>query len=205
VAAAIQHSPDANSTLKNSSCTFGGAARSESGGNTCERNSSNFGVLQLNQGNLPAEMTAEQYLILPLQRQVDIWAQQVGNSNTTGGYATLANTQQIGGTAVTPGMMAACFQFGPAICRNDIAFMQQNGGACPSVGSGGININTLPRSRWGEANLDGGNQSICSWGQNIQANINKAAAGCTNANCSIDNVGDFPTSSVPEPVTTVIG
>jgi hypothetical protein len=179
VSQAIQNSPYANSTLKSNSCNFGGAAIAESGGNTCSSNGNNFGVLQLTSSNLPAGMSANQYLNLPLQQQVDIWAKQVGNSNTSGGYQTLANNNAIGGTTVTPGMMSACFQFGPGICKNDVAFMQANGGACPTAGNGGVRATggTLAN---GTANLDGNNQSICSWGQSIQNKINQAAATCSN-------------------------
>lgn len=177
IAQAIQNSPTANSTLQSNSCNFGGAGLAESGGNTCESNGNNFGVLQLTRSNLPDGMTPEQYMNLPLQQQVDIWAQQVGNSNTSGGYQLLANNGSIGGAPVTPGMMAACFQFGPGICRNDVSFMQANGGACPSAGNGGVRATSATLSN-GTANLDGNNQSICSWGQAIQNKINQAAATC---------------------------
>jgi len=180
VSQAIQNSPNANSTLKSSSCNFGGAAIAESGGNTCASNGNNFGVLQLTSSNLPAGMSANQYLNLPLQQQVNIWAQQVGNSNTSGGYQTLANNSSIGGAAVTPGMMSACFQFGPGICKSDVAYMQSNGGACPTAGNGGVRATGRTLSN-GTANLDGNNQSICSWGQAIQNKINQAAATCSNS------------------------
>lgn len=179
VSQAIQNSPYANSTLKSSSCNFGGASIAESGGNTCASNGNNFGVLQLTNSNLPAGMSSNQYLNLPLQQQVDIWAKQVGNSNTSGAYQTLANNNSIGGATVTPGMMSACFQFGPGICKNDVAFMQANGGACPAAGNGGVRATGRTLSN-GTANLDGNNQSICSWGQSIQNKINQAAATCAN-------------------------
>ena len=102
----IQNSPTANQTLRSASCVFGGAGVAESGGNSCSSNGNNFGILQLTRSNLPPGMTPEQYLALSPQQQIDIWAQQVGNSNTTGGYQTLANNSSIGGATVTPGMMA---------------------------------------------------------------------------------------------------
>ena len=188
----IQNSPTANQTLRSASCVFGGAGVAESGGNSCSSNGNNFGILQLTRSNLPPGMTPEQYLALSPQQQIDIWAQQVGNSNTTGGYQTLANNSSIGGATVTPGMMAACFQFGPTICRNDINFMQANAGACPTTANGGVTAtrNTLNN---GTANLDGNNQSICSWGGSIQQKIDNAAATCTNA-CPVDtpNYGASP-------------
>jgi len=188
ISQAIQNSPNANSTLKNASCQFGGAGVAESNGNSCSSNGNNFGVLQLTSTNLPANVTSSQYLAMPLQQQVNIWAQQVGNSNSSGGYQTLANANNsggsIGGTPVTAGMMGACFQFGPLICKNDIAAMQQNGGQCPSASNGGV------RATWatladGTASMDGNNQSICSWGKSIQNKINRATATCSNPNAPV--------------------
>jgi len=80
-------------------------------------------------------------------------------------------------------MLAACFQFGPLICKNDLAFMQANGGACPSIGNGGVRATGQTLANGG-ANLDGNNQSICSWGQSIQNKINQAAATCNASNGS---------------------
>jgi hypothetical protein len=202
IADAIRNSPDASDTLKAAACDFGAAALAESGGNTCERNNQNFGVLQLNKNNIPDFLEYNQYLNSSLQDQVDIWARQVGNTNTIGGYQTLVNAMQndstIGGTTPTSGMLAACFQFGSAICQNDINFMRRNGGACPTPQNGGININTLPRSEWSRANLDGNNQSICSWGRAIQNRINATADACKGAQAANCGPGDFfPNSPVP--------
>lgn len=181
VAAAIRNCDSASDTLKSNACNFGGAAMAESGGNTCESNGNNFGVLQLTRGNLPQGMTSDEYLRLPMQQQVCTWAQQVGNSNTRGGYATLANNRDVGGTPVTSGMLMACFQFGQLICKNDIAFLQSHGGACPTAGNGGVRA-TNPTLANGSANLDGNNHSICSWGGAIQNKINQAAASCKPGN-----------------------
>jgi len=184
VAAAITHSTTAGLTLRAAACDFGAAAQVESGGNTCDTNGSNFGILQLNFENLPYGMTAEQYLDLSLQEQVDVWALQVGNANSHGGYEILvaarASGGNVGGAVVTSGMLAACFQFGPGICNNDVKFMEAHGGQCPARDNGGININTLPRHRWREANLDGNSQRICSWGAVIQHNITQLAGTCAN-------------------------
>ena len=139
VAQDIQNCPSANNALKNNACNFGGAAIAEFGGNTCASNGNNFGVLQLTRSNLTdTGYSPSQYLNLSAQSQVCIWAQQVGNSNTSGAYQTLSNSGSINGTPVTAGMLAACFQFGPLICKNDLAFMQANGGACPTAGNGGV-------------------------------------------------------------------
>jgi len=178
ISQAIQNSPYASQALKSSSCTFGGAGIAESGGNTCESNGNNFGVLQLTSSNLPPGTSANQYLNSSLQTQVDTWAKQVGNSNTSGAYQTLANNGQVGGYNVTPGTLAACFQFGPLICKNDVAALQ-SGGACPTSGNGGV-VATGATLRNGTANLDGNGQSICSWGKSIQNKINQAASTCQN-------------------------
>ncbi|MGN8119160.1 hypothetical protein [Labrys sp. 22185] len=197
VSNAIRNSSTANGTLQNASCDFGGAAMAESGGNTCASNGNNFGVLQLTRSNLPAGMTPQQYLNLPLQQQVDIWAQQVGNSNTSGGYGSLVNNASIGGTPVTAGMKAACFQFGPLICKKDIEFMQANNGQCPSAGNGGVRA-TGATLRNGTANLDGNNQSICSWGGAIQGKINQAAATCKSGGSCMVGPGDLPTNTTTQ-------
>ena len=182
ISSAIQSCDAANDTLKNNSCNFGAAAISESGGNTCASNGSNYGVLQLSRSNLNGTgLTPAQYLNIPMQDQVCMWAQSVGNSNTTGAYQTLANNASIGGSTVTSGMLMACFQFGGAICHNDVAFMQSNGGACPSMANGGIIAMGATLAN-GTANLDGNRQSICTWGGNIQNNINQTAASCSSSN-----------------------
>jgi hypothetical protein len=184
VAQDIQNCPSANNALKNNACNFGGTAIAESGGNSCASNGNNFGVLQLTRSNLTnTGYSSSQYLNLSAQQQVCIWAQQVGNSNTSGAYQTLSNSGNINGTPVTAGMLAACFQFGPLICKNDLAFMQANGGACPTNGNGGVRATGQTLSN-GSANLDGNNQSICSWGQSIQNKINQAAATCNASNGS---------------------
>jgi hypothetical protein len=184
VAAAIKISSTATQILRDAACDFGAAAQAESGGSTCAYNSKNFGILQLDIDNFPYGLTSDDYLNLPLQEQVDVWASQVGSSNAGRTYQMLAlfkaNGQTVGGTAVTSGMLAACFQFGPSICKNDVAFMQSRGGQCPTPSNGGVNINDLPRKRQSEASLDGHGFSICSWGGPIQAKIDRFAATCGN-------------------------
>ncbi len=192
ISQAIQNSPNANSALKNASCAFGGIAMGESQGNGCSANRANTGVLQLHNNFVSAAgYTPTSYANLPLQQQVNIWAQQVGNSNTSGSYQTLLNANQngttVGGAPATSGMMAACFQFGPGVCARDVAYMQNNSGACPTAGSGGLNINQNP----GTGNLDGNNQSICSWGKTNQPAINKNAQNCGAAT--------IPTPAAPTP------
>ncbi len=200
IAAAVAASPNANSALKNSSCTWGGAGRSESAGNLCASNGNNFGVLQLNRSNLPPGVTPAAYMAEPLQQQVNTWAAQVGSGNASStGYQTLssaqASGQSVGGTPVSSGMMAACFQFGPAICNNDVAALQSGQ---PCGGTSPVNINSVPGNQR-SATTDGNGQTICSWGGNIQKNINAAAATCANVQCAPVNSAASPTPPIPAP------
>lgn len=186
IANAINSSSTASAALKATACTWGGAGKSESGGNTCSSNGSNFGVLQLSRGNLAASgYTPQQYLALPLQQQVNIWASQAGNAGAgSGSVATIstaaASGQSFGSTPAIQGMAAACVQFGSVICKNDLAALnagQPCGGANPVAAS-----YSVPSSTWTE---DGNGQTICSWGKNIQANINS----CTAAPCPAGSAG----------------
>ena len=186
IANAINSSSTASAALKATACTWGGAGKSESGGNTCSSNGSNFGVLQLSSGNLAGtSYTAQQYLALPLQQQVNVWATQAGNSGAgSGSVATIstaaASGQSFGSTPATQGMAAACVQFGSVICKNDLAALntgQPCGGANPVTAS-----YSVAQSSWTE---DGNGQTICSWGKNIQANINS----CTAAPCPAGSIG----------------
>jgi hypothetical protein len=77
-------------------------------------------------------------------------------------------------------MAAACVQFGSVICKNDLAALnagQPCGGANPVTAK-----YSVPQSSWTE---DGNGQTICSWGSNIQANINS----CTAARCPAGSAG----------------
>jgi hypothetical protein len=194
IANAINSSSTANAALKATACTWGGAGKSESGGNTCSSNGSNFGVLQLSSGNLAGTgYTAQQYLALPLQQQVNVWAMQAGNSGAgSGNVATIstaaASGQSFGSTPATRGMAAACVQFGSVICKNDLAALnagQPCGGASPVPAS-----YSVAQSSWTE---DGNGQTICSWGKNIQANINSCAA----APCPAGSAGAPAVTTAP--------
>jgi hypothetical protein len=180
VSQAIKNSPYASDSLKNSSCTWGGASMAESGGNTCSSNGNNFGVLQLTSKNLPAGMTSSQYLSLPLQQQVDIWIQRAGPSSQGNAFNTVNGDvgTSINGYPITSGTAAACAQFGALICSKDLASLKVTG-QCPSQGNGGVRATNATLAN-GTANLDGNWQSICSWGKVIQAKID--ASGCTNGN-----------------------
>ena len=83
--------------------------------------------------------------------------------------------QSPGSVRVTFGIVAACFQFGPTICNNDVTTLL---GGEPCGGANPININRVrhnPRA----ATTDGNGQTICSWGGGVQASIDVGAATTT--------------------------
>jgi hypothetical protein len=171
IADMIRASPTAPQIVKDNADLFGATAIAESGGNTLDRNGQNGGLLQLDKQHIKDVLgdtaTVQDYTLLDGQTQIDKWAEATASEWNYPGMKTLLaankNGDAIGGAKVTPGMVAACFQFGPAICQNDIAYMKANGGACPDK-STGVNINTLSGSGQKNASLDGNGQSICSWG-----------------------------------------
>lgn len=177
IAAAVAASSIANPDLKSSASVWGAVGVAESQGDLCASNGYAFGVLQLARINLPPRMAPADYLAQSLQQQVDIWA-EFGNRNTFSiGYQVLvaaaARAASIGPVAITSGMVAACFQFGPTICNNDVAALQSG---APCGGAHPVNINRVARNP-GAATTDGNGQSICSWGGGgIQANIDAGAA-----------------------------
>jgi hypothetical protein len=131
----------------------------ESGGNTCAANSCCVGIGQLNvntsAGGLDLSqygMTRSQYQNADLQTQINIWSVQANMNTQSSGYQTLNNAYQNGqpldGTPVTPGMLAACEQFGAAVCNHNVSSLQSTG-ACGSYTDG---------------NGHTGGQTICSWG-----------------------------------------
>lgn len=199
IADAIRNSPNTNGAMQSTSCIWGGAAITESGGNTCASNGNNFGVLQLTRGNLPDGMSPSEYMALSLQEQVDIWAEQT-TANFGSGYQALAAAQasggSIGGVQVTEGMLAACYQFGPVICNNNVRSLQ-NGQACAGAGiraTGGSN-GTLAN---GTATLDGNGHSICSWGRAINNQIASNAKSCETCKPEDGNAVPSPSPSADD-------
>ena len=194
IAEAIRNSPNTNAAMQSTSCIWGGAAIAESGGNTCASNGNNFGVLQLTRGNLPDGMSPSEYLALSLQEQVNVWAEQT-TANFGSGYQALAAAQasggSIGGVQISEGMLAACYQFGPVICNNNVQALQ-NGQACSGAGiraTGGRN-GTLAN---GTATLDGNGHSVCSWGKAINNQIASNAKNCEE--CKSDDGSSVPSPS----------
>ena len=117
------------------------------------------------------------YLNSDLQTQINGWA-SVANSNASGsGYQTLLaaynSGQPIGGQTVTPGLLAACEQFGPGVCNSNVASLQKSG-AC-----GGA--------------ADGNGQTICSWGQATDRQAAKQNCTMNRQNGVVQcGPGDFP-------------
>lgn len=166
------------------------------------RESGNTGVLQLNNKSIAAAgYTPQQYGSLPLQQQVNIWAQQVGNGNTSGAYGTLTNSlgSSINGVPITQGTLAACFQFGPVICKNDLATIQANG-SCPAKGSGctaspaGANRGNGTFCGASSAQLDDNGLSICTYAPKIQKQMSAANSSCDGASTTPSNT---PTTNCP--------
>ena len=136
------------------------AMKESGGGDTCANNSCCVGILQLNFGSsgvldVPGigQVTKAQYANMSLQQQVDIWALTANSNTGSSGYQTLLadynSGQSIGGVPVTAGMLAACEQFGAAVCNHNVSALA-SGGTC-----GGYTDGT------GHT----GGQTICSWGQ----------------------------------------
>ncbi len=178
IATAVRSSKDAPNSVKNHSCMWGGAALAESGGgHLCAHNSNNFGILQLSRQNIERlGLTPAEYMAEPLQEQIDDWA-LVGaaQNNQSRGYKRIDSN--IGSTLrfghVMDGVLAACSQFGPAICNNDIDLIE-TGKPLPVRGSSGAvrckAASCPPRT----VNQDGNGQTIVSWGLVIEGEIHNS-------------------------------
>lgn len=154
---------------------WGGAALKESGGgNLCACNANNFGILQLSRQNIEdAGLTADEYLLLPLKDQVMYWASAgayLNNSST--GYkqidAKIASTLHFGHVMDDP--LAACSQFGPVVCNNDVKIIEAGDPLPIKNGTGAIPCRDS-HCNGGTANQDGSGETIVSWGLQIQSAI----------------------------------
>jgi len=182
VADALNNAPGLESGLK--SCSMAAMALIESGGNTCAHNSCCVGILQLNVSSGGANLSSEDrlaYQNAELQTQVDGWV-ATANSNTGSlGYQTLLvaynSNSPIDGYKVTGGTLAACEQFGAAVCNHNVQSLQSTGG-CGSYTDGAGHT---------------GGQTVCSWGRH--ADQQAANQQCT-LNGSKSNGGtSCPTNS----------
>jgi len=172
---ALQNAPGINPGLQ--SCAMAAMAMKESGGgNTCAANSCCVGILQLNVGSSGVDMTPAQraaYQNADLQTQVNGWTATANGNASSSGYKMLLadynSGQSIGGAPVTPGMLAACEQFGAAVCNHNVSSLSSTGG-CGSYTDGTGHT---------------GGQTICSWGKAAD----KQAA---NQNCSKNGTAPTP-------------
>jgi hypothetical protein len=169
------------------------AMKESGGGNTCAANSCCVGILQLNigqGGNSVWSGTRDSYQNADLQTQVNGWVNTANSNASSAGYKSLLaaydSGQALGGHAVTPGMLAACEQFGAGVCNHNVEALQTTGDC----------------GTYTDGNSHTGGQTICSWG--AAADKQAANQNCTMGSCSIDNVGDFPGGPVPQPTTTTL-
>lgn len=191
IANAIQNSPTVPQSIKNSACGYAAMAAIEAGSgdgttaNQCLGNDTCCtGVLQLYGAGVKAagyvtpsgQPDKAAYANASLQAQIDAWGTTAAGNITSQGYQTLnaayQSGQTVGGQTVTPGMLAACEQFGAQQCNQNVSAMQQGGGSC-GVGSHG-------------------NPTVCSWGNTAD---NKAAKGSCTAGGGSN--GAIPCSPTP--------
>ncbi|SDR63319.1 hypothetical protein SAMN05519103_08487 [Rhizobiales bacterium GAS113] len=192
VADALSRAPGLNPGLQ--SCAMAAMAMKESGGgNTCAANSCCVGILQLNIGqgyNSAWSGDRASYQNADLQTQVNGWAATANSNASSQGYRTLnaayQSGQPINGHTVTAGELAACEQFGAAVCDHNVSSLQA-GGTCGSYTDGAGHT---------------GGQTICSWG--AAADKQAANQNCTMGNCDISGVGDFPSGPVPQPTNATV-
>jgi hypothetical protein len=179
VSDAVKNATPAPASVKARSCMWGGAAIEESGGSLCAHNSNNYGVLQLSRANIASlGLTPQQYMSETLQEQVDGWAiAGATNNNASIGFqlidGDIGKTLKFG--QVMEGILAACSQFGPVVCNNDIKLIE-SGKALPlqPLGSPGAIRCKTANCNNGTANQDGNGHTIHSWGLNIQVKINES-------------------------------
>ena len=141
IAAAIKAATIVSASITGRSCMWGRAALGESGGNLCNCNNNNFGVLQLNKQNIAKlGLTPEQYILLPLQGQVDEWAiADAAANNASKGYTLIDKdiTLTVHFGHAMDGPLAACSQFGPTVFNNDINILE-SGKALPITAADGV-------------------------------------------------------------------
>jgi hypothetical protein len=174
IAEAVKTSGEATSDIKSRSCMWAGAATAESRGNTCAHNSNNFGILQLSRENIEnVGLSPQDYMNESLQQQIDDWVLAgTANNNSSKGFKeidrAITNSLQFGKSM--EGSLAACSQFGPTICDNDIAII---GAGRPLPKKDGVSAIRCKEKTCGHgtANQDGNGQTIVSWGLAIQEKI----------------------------------
>lgn len=195
VADALANAPGLNSGLQ--SCAMAAMAMKESGGGkTCAQNSCCVGILQLNVSSSGVNMTPAQreaYRNADLQTQVNGWVATANSNASSSGYQSLLSAYNSGtpinGKTVTPGMLAACEQFGASVCNHNVDALKASGN-CGSYTDG---------------NGHTGGQTICSWG--AAADRQAASQNCTMNGSSTPSNNGCPAggSSTPTDATPPTG
>ena len=191
IANALQNAPNLKPQLK--SCAMAAMAMGESsGGNTCASNSCCVGILQLNVGPKGLNYTPtkrSQYQTSSLQNQINIWVETANSNANSKGYTTLnaayTSGQTIHGTKVTPGMLAACEQFGSGECNHNVAALKASG-----------NCGTYT-----DGKTHRGGQTICSWGHH--ADVQAANQKCSLGTCKSGSALPAPNNPITTPNNSV--
>lgn len=113
-----------NDTLKQSADHIGNLAMFESSGNAGISNGCCSGILQVHQMNHPG-MTSQQFANLPLQQQVNVWADLQNKEFNSAPVKALRQMQQNGQSIqgygqVDQTLMIACVQIGTGNCQKVI-------------------------------------------------------------------------------------
>lgn len=106
--------------LKATSCSLGGLGRFESGGNKGVNNGSCCtGIFQLNNANVQKYAGTDRagYGCMPLQQQVDAWANLTNDGYNASAMRQLAWMSTFDGQTVDASLIAACIQLGTGNCQ----------------------------------------------------------------------------------------
>lgn len=188
VAAAVANSP-LNPSLQQYAATIGQLAINvESGGNLGIYNGTCCtGVLQMNTAGVEKYCKCEpmQYANLPLQQQVNYWA-QLTNANANNSIVRgLMQMSSFGGQPVDGAMILSCIQIGPGNCAKTLA-----AGTCAT-----------------SAGADGNGNNFCDFAASIRGGSaasspsNGAASGTGTATGTASGAGTAPVATVWTPVS----
>ena len=159
--------------LKATSCSLGGLGRFESGGNKGVYNGSCCtGIFQLNNANVRTYAGTDRagYACLPLQQQVNAWANLTNDGYNSSAVRQLASMPTFDGQPVDASLIAACIQLGTGNCQKMV-----DSGRC----SGFSDINGT---------------TICGMANNARS---LADPGCRDGQgtCKPAGPGDYPTTT----------
>lgn len=140
IAAAVANSP-LSASLKPYGADIGRLGIFESGGNLGVYNGTCCtGVLQVNRRGLRVYCgcTPAQYAALPLQEQVNVWANLTNANANNGVIHGLLNRGSFDGQPVDGAMVLSCIQIGPGNCARTLA-----AGTCATRAGADINGNNF--------------------------------------------------------------